>query len=190
MLEVEPADALLVPIPRNERPLRGAAGLADWRLCGLLSRALLAGQVTGATQELVLVPGRPPLLGPHIVLVGVGPIEQLPGRGVRDAFRTFLSRLGGLGTRRAILASPEGIDLVQDAEPAVVGCIEGLVSSGGPPELELVCPVSERAAEALARQITGMAADARRRDVALSADLRLAEVPARGAATALHARSL
>ena len=170
MLEVDGADALLVPVPRNERPLRGAAGLADWRLCGALSTALRDGQLTGATQELVLMPARPPFAGPHIVLVGVGPVEQLPGRGVRDAFRTFLSRLGGLGTARAMLACPEGIDLVQDAEPAMQGCIEGLVSSGGPAELVLVCPVRDTAATAIAAQAKSLASDARRRGVSVSAE--------------------
>ena len=29
-------DCLVLPVFRDDRPLRGAAGLADWRLCGRL----------------------------------------------------------------------------------------------------------------------------------------------------------
>ena len=35
-------DCLVLPVFKDDRPLRGAAGLADWRLCGRLSRLLKA----------------------------------------------------------------------------------------------------------------------------------------------------
>src|SRR5687768_15768073 len=52
-------DTLILPFFADERPLRGAAGLADWRLCGRLSRLLRSGRVTGARGDsLMLPPGR------------------------------------------------------------------------------------------------------------------------------------
>ena len=35
-------DCLVLPVFKDDRPLRGAAGLADWRLCGRLSRLVKA----------------------------------------------------------------------------------------------------------------------------------------------------
>ena len=40
-------DALVLPIFADERPLRGAAGLCDWRLNGRLSRLVRAKRATG-----------------------------------------------------------------------------------------------------------------------------------------------
>ncbi len=52
-------DALVLPVFRDDRPLRGAAGLADWRLCGRLSTLLKSGRATASGGEtLMLPPGR------------------------------------------------------------------------------------------------------------------------------------
>lgn len=52
-------DCLVLPVFRDDRPLRGAAGLADWRLCGKLSRLLKTKRATGdAGETMMLPPGR------------------------------------------------------------------------------------------------------------------------------------
>ena len=52
-------DCLVLPVFRDDRPLRGAAGLADWRMCGRLSRLLKASRATGeAGESIMLPPGR------------------------------------------------------------------------------------------------------------------------------------
>jgi len=52
-------DCLVLPVFRDDRPLRGAAGLADWRLCGRLSRLLKTQRATAdAGETMMLPPGR------------------------------------------------------------------------------------------------------------------------------------
>jgi hypothetical protein len=52
-------DCLVLPVFRDDRPLRGAAGLADWRLCGRLSRLLKSNRATAeAGETMMLPPGR------------------------------------------------------------------------------------------------------------------------------------
>lgn len=52
-------DCLVLPVFRDDRPLRGAAGLADWRLCGRLSRLLKTNRATAdAGETMMLPPGR------------------------------------------------------------------------------------------------------------------------------------
>ena len=52
-------DALVLPVFKDDRPLRGAAGLADWRMCGRLSRLVKASKATADQGEtLMLPPGR------------------------------------------------------------------------------------------------------------------------------------
>ena len=50
------ADVVVVFFFDSDRPLRGGAGRADWRLCGQLSRLILAGKLTGARGDAVLMP--------------------------------------------------------------------------------------------------------------------------------------
>lgn len=52
-------DCLVLPVFKDDRPLRGAAGLADWRLCGKLSRLVKSERATGeAGESMLLPPGR------------------------------------------------------------------------------------------------------------------------------------
>ncbi len=52
-------DCLVLPVFKDDRPLRGAAGLADWRLCGKLSRLVKANKASAeAGETLMLPPGR------------------------------------------------------------------------------------------------------------------------------------
>jgi len=65
-------DTLLLPIFEDERPLRGAAGLCDWRLCGRLSRLLKKNKASGAKGETVLMPPGKRLRFGRILLFGLG----------------------------------------------------------------------------------------------------------------------
>lgn len=52
-------DCLVLPVFKDDRPLRGAAGLADWRLCGKLSRLVKSTRASAeAGETLLLPPGR------------------------------------------------------------------------------------------------------------------------------------
>lgn len=69
---LEGVDALVLLVAEDERPLVGAAGYADWRLCGELSRLLAEGHFTGAPGESLLMPlsGRFPLA--RLFVLGLG----------------------------------------------------------------------------------------------------------------------
>lgn len=49
-------DCLVLPVFKDDRPLRGAAGLADWRMCGRLSRLLKSNRATADQGETMLLP--------------------------------------------------------------------------------------------------------------------------------------
>ena len=44
-------DCLVLPVFKDDRPLRGAAGLADWRLCGRLRSEGVAQHEAGAPRR-------------------------------------------------------------------------------------------------------------------------------------------
>lgn len=72
-LDALETDLIVLPFFSDERPLEGASGLLDWRLCGSLSRKIMAGYVDGHEGETSLVVSPPKLLAAGILLVGLGP---------------------------------------------------------------------------------------------------------------------
>ncbi len=65
-------DALILPVFKDDKPLRGAAGLADWRLCGKLSRLLKSNRATAESGETMLLPSGRRLKFARILWFGLG----------------------------------------------------------------------------------------------------------------------
>jgi len=65
-------DTLVLPVFRDDRPLRGAAGLADWRLCGRLSRLVRANRATAEEGETMLLPPGRRLRFSRVMWFGLG----------------------------------------------------------------------------------------------------------------------
>lgn len=112
-------DALLVPVFADERPLRGAAGLCDWRLCGRLTRLCKASRLVGTRGETLLLPPGRRLPFKRLLLFGLGPStgyqdaqlrqdvawmrEVARAAGVRDFALEAPGRATGVtGARRAL----------------------------------------------------------------------------------------
>lgn len=100
------ADALVLPFFAEERPLRGPAGLIDWRLRGQLSKLRLRGRLTGAAFQQVLVPGRPLTSFDKVFLVGLGPEAELNASRAEKACRVILEMLDRCLARTVVLVLP------------------------------------------------------------------------------------
>lgn len=99
-------DALLLPLYTDERPLRGAAGLADWRLCGRLTRLLRSRRLAGARGEtLMLPPGRRLGFG-RLMLFGLGPSSGYGDDQLRKDVRWMREVAGKAGVRDFALEAP------------------------------------------------------------------------------------
>jgi len=106
-------DALVVPLWSDVRPLRGAAGLVDWRLCGHLSELIRQGRLTGAAGEkLLLVTNRVPWR--RVLAVGMGESTAFGEAGFRSAAEGCLESLRKLGATSLAIAFPgRDIDLIR-----------------------------------------------------------------------------
>jgi len=103
-----PGDLLFVPIWSDLRPLRGAAGLLDWRMCGRLSSWLMGGELTGADGEQMLFPSGNRLVWRLVLAAGAGARADLSENGVRLLLRRMLKTLRGLKVGKIALALPDG----------------------------------------------------------------------------------
>ncbi|HTO70619.1 MAG TPA: M17 family peptidase N-terminal domain-containing protein [Myxococcota bacterium] len=145
-----PADTILVPIPEDERPLRGDAGLVDWRLCGRISEQLRSGYVSGQLGEAALLPGARPLSPARILLVGVG---AAPPRGmsrpILRAMRTAAAKLLMMRSPAALLACPGAVDFAEDAVSLLRGLVHGLAETQSDLGLHVILPDGGRKERAL-----------------------------------------
>jgi hypothetical protein len=106
---------------RDQRPLRGGAGLADWRLCGWLSNLLLASRATGEIGEAVLATTHGRLRAPRLLLIGLGARARFGADVHRAAVSASLHRLLDLGAGSAALDLPPPAG--ESSEEALAGGI-------------------------------------------------------------------
>lgn len=99
-------EAIALPIFSDERPLRGAAGLADWRLCGRLSRLLLHGRIRGDRGERVLVPARPRFACDKLFLFGLGLLSEFDETLFVTTMSDVFDTLARVQARNVVLALP------------------------------------------------------------------------------------
>jgi hypothetical protein len=99
-------DLVAVGFCEDERPLRGAAGLVDWRLCGALSRLIRARRTRGARGDAVLMPADGGLLAERVLALGLGPVAQCDQAAGLDAVVEALARAAALRVRSLALPAP------------------------------------------------------------------------------------
>jgi hypothetical protein len=91
-------DALILTFFKDERPLRGAAGLTDWRLCGRLSRLIKLGRFRGERGETLLMPPGRRLPYQRLILFGLGSATPFGD----DVFRGHVRRIRHVVRRAGI----------------------------------------------------------------------------------------
>jgi hypothetical protein len=98
-------ELLVAPFFADERPLRGAAGLCDWRLCGRLSRLLASGRLAGGLGETTLLPAMR-FSFDKLVLFGLGPSEAFDEERFREAARGIRTLAARMKVSRYALPLP------------------------------------------------------------------------------------
>jgi len=100
------ADALVLTFFADERPLRGAAGLADWRLCGRISRLVKKQRATGEVGEQILMPPGGRLPFPSLFVFGLGQIDGFSEGSYREQVQRILAVLDAAKIKSFALQPP------------------------------------------------------------------------------------
>jgi hypothetical protein len=108
------------------RPVRGLAGLLDWRLGGRLSVLLASGFVTGEQGEALLVPGKPHVPFEKVLVMGLGRRSGFGDGVFREAVQHVARSLAGLRVRRAVVELPGRADGLVEPEDAITLMLECL----------------------------------------------------------------
>jgi hypothetical protein len=129
----------------DERPLRGGAARADWRLCGGLSRRIESGDLSGKSGEALLIACGRALWSPRLLLLGLGDRHVFDPLRVADETREALDRCRKLRCERVALA-PLGIaadDVPRHAAALVAGIRDAWRDAERPMSLHLCVPRPE-----------------------------------------------
>ncbi|MCC7539166.1 MAG: leucyl aminopeptidase [Deltaproteobacteria bacterium] len=100
------SEALALSVFEDERPLRGAAGLVDWRLCGRLSALAVKRRLTGRLGEVVLIPARPRLPFEKLMLFGAGPSSGFDESAFCERVSQVLETLTRVRVRGSVMTLP------------------------------------------------------------------------------------
>lgn len=93
-------------VTEDERPLTGAAGFVDWRLCGDLSRLLKTGFFTGTPGDKLLVPTDARVPATRLFAVGLGKSRSLTALGLEHALGSAATMLSKAKIESVALAFP------------------------------------------------------------------------------------
>ncbi len=124
-LDALQADVVVLPFFSDERPLQGVAGFIDWRLCGALSRKLMAGYLDGGFGEKSLVAAPPKLKADGLLLFGLGSsrsFDREVAKGacdlIADALRETKASAAAIalpGRSLGLIGAPEAMQLWLEA---------------------------------------------------------------------------
>ncbi len=78
-------EALCCFVVEDERPLSGATGYLDWRLCGGLSKILGSGFFVGAPGDKLLVPTDARIPAKRVFAMGLGKLNAVTALGLEHA---------------------------------------------------------------------------------------------------------
>jgi len=99
-------DTLVLPVFKDDRPLRGAAGLADWRLCGRLSRLLKTNKASADTGETMLLPPGRRLKFRRVIWFGLGDAKGYTDDRFRQDLKWILDVVTKAGATDWALQAP------------------------------------------------------------------------------------
>lgn len=105
-LDAVSAEVACCSIWQDEWPMLGLAALVDWRLAGRLSDLAKRGFVTGADDEIVMMPARPGLPFEKLLVLGLGKKSAFGDETVTRAAKRLLYALEGLQVRKAVVELP------------------------------------------------------------------------------------
>ncbi|MBL0218328.1 MAG: peptidase M17 [Myxococcales bacterium] len=112
-------DCLVLPVFKDDRPLRGAAGLADWRMCGRLSRLLKGDKASAEQGESMLLPPGRRLRFARLMWFGLGDVKGYSDERFKRDLAWIVSVVTKAGVKDWALQAPGRASGVIGARRAV-----------------------------------------------------------------------
>lgn len=120
-------EALCLLVTEDERPLGGASGFVDWRLCGALSRVLQGTFFAGKPDERLLMTTQGRVPPEKLFAVGLGLGKSITALGYENALKATAQMLVKAQVKSVALALPTLPQFNDEATAAMVnrGFLDG-----------------------------------------------------------------
>jgi hypothetical protein len=112
-------DCLVLPVFKDDRPLRGAAGLVDWRLGGRLSRLIKGDKASAEAGETMLLPPGRRLRFSKLLWFGLGDAKGYSDERFKHDLAWILDVVARAGVKDWALQAPGRASGVIGARRAV-----------------------------------------------------------------------
>ena len=99
-------DAIVLLFFSDERPLRGAAGLIDWRMNGSISRLISKGMISGEKGEATLILPNKRIKSKKILMAGLGDSSAFGEASLRDTAVAMIRQLDKIKIKNFAVAMP------------------------------------------------------------------------------------
>lgn len=109
-----PSDTLVLSIFKDEKPLKGANGLVDWRLCGKISKLFMDKTLTGEYKECALYLSSRRMMAAKIFIVGLGESKEFNEERLNDVSHFIAQKLQSINVKQVSLAIPGSSYFPQD----------------------------------------------------------------------------
>jgi hypothetical protein len=127
-LDLATAELVACCVWSDVRPVRGVAGLLDFRLAGKLSNLSRERYLGGARGEVLFVPGRPKLPFERVLVFGLGPRASFNDAVFTESVKQISSALEALHVVRAVVELPGRADGTITADHAAELLVSAIAS--------------------------------------------------------------
>ena len=101
-----PSDTLVLSVFKDEKPLKGANGLVDWRLCGAISKLVMNKTVTGEFLESTLIVSNDRPRVPKIFIIGLGNSKEFNEEKLKEVSESLADSLKKINIKKVSLTVP------------------------------------------------------------------------------------
>lgn len=126
---IEGLDGAVAVVWQDQRPLRGLAARADWRLNGFLSRLVIGDKFVGKAGDWLLVHTQGRLPFSHLFLVGLGRTEEHGKERAKAALEGIAGKVALAGLHAFAVDLDEVTGGYLDADEAMVTFLDALSDS-------------------------------------------------------------
>ena len=107
-------DTLVLSIFKDEKPLKGANGLIDWRLCGRVSKLLMDKMISADYKESTLIFSVKDMMIKKMLIVGLGESKDFDDKRLYDISCFIADTLKKINIKKISLAIPGSPYFQQD----------------------------------------------------------------------------
>lgn len=175
------ADIAVVAWFADERPIRGVAARADWRLCGRLSKLANEGSASGEAGEAILLTTSGGLRAPLVVALGVGPRADFGLGGIEGLAHDAALRVVDLRAAKLAFPFPEELPGAKGMRRRIAAVVTGIATALAErgAELHVVLAVAPGQVGAISEALATVSLRGAAADVALRIVPRESPAPSR-----------